>query len=395
MARHLAERDLTLPTAAMTDVDVGVMSSALPAVAVADGVSLMTPHDEAEVRQLLRRTVTPGAIRLAFTREPNYFAAEGLAGAVDRTFVLRAGGRVEGVGRLSTHAAHRNGVVRRIGYLGELRVAPETSNSVRALRDGYALLRAGLDADRVDGCFTSIAADNVRARRVLEHGARLGLPTYTPIAQLVTSLIPVAHRFRGEGRASAQAVVDDGELTDFLERQACEAQLTPTWNEARWAALARHGIGPDDFCVVRQGGCIVGAGAVWDQRAFRQTVISGYSGGLRWARPMVSALAALGLAPCLPLPGEVLRQGSVLGATVNDVSHWATLWNALRAKAVQLGLDWIALARDASDPELPMLRRPLGGREYRTQLYDVRWADMPSWSAAWDAKPFRPEVGLL
>ena len=229
----------------MTDVDVGVMSSALPAVAVADGVSLMTPHDEAEVRQLLRRTVTPGAIRLAFTREPNYFAAEGLAGAVDRTFVLRAGGRVEGVGRLSTHAVHRNGVVRRIGYLGELRVAPETSNSVRALRDGYALLRAGLDADRVDGCFTSIAADNVRARRVLEHGARLGLPTYTPIAQLVTSLIPVAHRFRREGRASAQAVVDDGELTDFLERHACEAQLTPTWNEARWAALARHGINVD------------------------------------------------------------------------------------------------------------------------------------------------------
>src|SRR5690606_34399488 len=39
-----------------------------------DGFALATHEDDADLRALLRRSAMPGAIRVAFTREPSYFA---------------------------------------------------------------------------------------------------------------------------------------------------------------------------------------------------------------------------------------------------------------------------------------------------------------------------------
>jgi hypothetical protein len=149
--------------------------------------------DDGELRALLRRSVIPGAVRVAFTREPDYFAGEGLAGAEDITVVTRRDGRLVGMGRCSVRALHRNGRVRRIGYLSELRVAPGTRGSPRMMREGYAFLADAIPAD-VDGFFTSISVENHRARRVLEHGTRLGLPDYRPLTGLVTFVAPVRRR---------------------------------------------------------------------------------------------------------------------------------------------------------------------------------------------------------
>jgi len=379
MARPLADGELT----------------AVAPATHATGVALATPADEADVRALLRNTVMPGAVRVAFTREPDYFAGEGLAGAVDRTTIIRAAGRADAMGRLSLHTLHRNGAVRRIGYLGELRLAPDVPNAVRRLRDGYAFLRDHFIADGADGCFTSIAADNLRARRVLEHGGRLGLPTYVPIADLETRLAPVRRAPRAKRFDRVDTVVDRDELTAFLEHHARAAHLSPTWDNARWTALAAHGIGPSDFVVVRAHGRMVAAAAVWDQRSFRQTRICGYQGALRWSRPFMNVLARAGLAPSLPAPGTVVRQASVLGATVDHDRHWPTLWSALRAAADPRGIEWLIIARAAGDPQLEALRRAVGGRAYRTRLYAVRWPDAPAFIDSWDSRPFRPEVALL
>lgn len=375
--------------------DAATADAATADVTILDGFALAETRDDAEVRALLRRSVMPGAVHVAFTREPDYFAGEGLAGAVDRTLVHRRDARLDGVARLSTHTLHRNGCARRIGYFGELRVAPDATHSARILRDGFARLREFVQADALDGCFTSIATDNARARRVLECGRRFGLPAYTPLVDLVTLLLPVqGHASTPTRRADVTPATRD-ELADFLDTNAQAAQLTLTWDDARWDALSEHGIGPEHFCVIRDNGRIIAAGAVWDQRAFRQTVVVGYEGALRWSRPFVNVLARAGLAPALPTPGNVLAQGSILGATVSHEAHWPALWHALRADAARRGLQWLLIARDADDAQLAALRATGRAREYRTRLYDVRWSDMPAWPDPWDTRPFRPEVGLL
>ncbi|HWP70163.1 MAG TPA: hypothetical protein VNM36_03640, partial [Gemmatimonadaceae bacterium] len=269
-----------------------------------------------------------------------------------------------------------------------------TRESARMLRDGYELLRESGIANResggaADGFFTSIATDNTRARRVLENGARFGLPTYRPLCDLVTLIAPVVP---SGGHSDSPT---ERELLDFLQHESSRAQLTLAWSAERLHSLSRHGITAADFRVVRQGGRIICAGAVWDQRSFRQTIVDGYSGMLDALRVPFNAVQAILRRPSLPRPGSVLAQGALLGTFVRQPDDWSTLWPALKARAAEMGLSWLSISRDARDPELAVLRRLTRAREYHTTLYEVEWRDGPRWPDAWDHRPFRPEVGLL
>jgi hypothetical protein len=335
----------------------------------------------------MRRSVMPGAVRIAFTREPDYFASDGLAGADDVTVVARRGEAVVGSGRCSIYPLARNGMPARIGYLGLLRVTDSTREAARLIREGYELLGTEVQ-HRADCFFTSIATENARARRVLERGGRLGLPRYDALCELVTIIAPVR---RGPAKVSQHA--DAGELVEFLSRGSRLFHLSLDWDATVLRQLQRHGVDAREFVVVRRQDRIAGAAAIWDQRAFRQTVIDGYDGALATWRPLINvALVMLGRLP-LPAPGSSLAQGALLGATVRDPDDWPELWRQLQAQAADRGLDWLTISREARDPELPVLRRLARGREYRTILYDVTWPG--GRKAIWDSRLFRPEVGLL
>ncbi len=384
---------------------LGALTEASPA---ADGwtLSLARPEDDAGVRALLRRSVIPGGVRVAFTREPSDAAGAGLAGSVDVTLVARRGAAIRALGRCSVQSLHRNGQLQRFGYLSALRVLPGTPSSARLLRDGYAMLAEAATGAAADGFVTAIASDNARARRVLEHGHRFGLPEYRALASLVTLVAPVARGGReqvGRGRSDHERALEhtDGanvsldELTGFLQSHAPRAHLTLSWDAARWASLAAHGVSASNVCVIRRDGRLRAAAAIWDQRAFRQTIIDGYEGATRLWRPAINALQRVRGLPALPAPGSSLAQGALLGVTVPDARDWPALWSALQRRARASALAWLTVARDAGDPQLAALQRLTRARTYSTTLYDVAWRDRRSWRDAWDARGFAPEAGLL
>jgi len=359
-------------------------------------VSRATPGDDAELRALLRRSVIPGSIRVAFTREPSLAAGEGLAGARDTTVVQRQDGAVHGMGKYGVRELNLDGGTTRVGYLGELRVDPEARHAPRVLRDGYAELARAAEAAGEACCFTSIATDNARARRVLEVGPRLGLPAYHPLGHLVTLVAPVSRpRTAATGGARRATTRDELPMSLFLGERARAHHFTLAWDSATWRALERHGVAPTDFHLVEREGRLTAAAAIWDQRAFRQTIIDGYGGLLQLTRPLVNlTLTARGL-PTLPPPGSTLAQAAMLGASADTDAGWGALWTALSRQAWQQGIRWLTLARDANDPELPMLRRLLHAREYHTVLYEVAWPGRPRAAVQWASRPFRPEVALL
>ncbi|HEX6313638.1 MAG TPA: hypothetical protein VFZ73_02220, partial [Gemmatimonadaceae bacterium] len=239
---------------------------------------------------------------------------------------------------------------------------------------------------RADRFFTSIAAENERARRVLERGGRLGLPHYEPLCELVTIIAPVRRvPVTGSER------IDVDELVAFLSTGTRQFHLSLEWSGGLFGDLERHGVVTQDVVVVRRQGTIVAAAAVWDQRAFRQTVIDSYEGAA--LRPLINLALVMRRRPPLPAPGTVLAQAALLGATVRDPGDWPDLWRQLLRHATGRGLEWLTISRDARDPELPVLRRLARGREYRTILYDVTWPG--GRTGVWDRRLFRPEVGLL
>ena len=119
------------------------------------------------------------------------------------------------------------------------------------------------------------------------------------------------------GRAasgSAEPTPDAGELQAFLAEQAPLTHLSLPWTSGAWSALSTHGPGPADFAVVRREGRVVAAAGVWDQRAFRQTVIDGLSGAMGLLRPVGNVLRAWRGLPEVPGPGAVMPLASVLSA---------------------------------------------------------------------------------
>jgi hypothetical protein len=249
----------------------------------------------------------------------------------------------------------------------------------------------------MDGCVTSIATGNAHARRVLECGHRFGLPRYTFLADLVTLVVPAARAPRTASAAPLYAPVrDHDELREFLATRARQHQLSLLWDNRCWEDLRRHGIMESDVCVVRRAGRIVGAAALWDQRAFRQIVIDGYEGALQWARPLLNVAASVTGMLTLPAMGAALPQLPVLGFASAGDAALSELWQALRADATSRNATCITVTRDARDPLLRALQKVRGTRAYHTRLYDVRWRNQPALRSAWrDDVLYAPEVALL
>lgn len=353
--------------------------------------AVATASDEAAIRRLLRENPMRGAITLTFEREPDYFRGTNLAGAEDRTIVAFESERLICMGRCTTRECWVNGRPARTGYLGELRLDHTAQGRFDILRGGYRFFRAQQSSAPADFYFTSLASDNARARQLLER--RLpGLPRYAFLNELTTLLVATAGP-HGTGPPLESATA--AELMEFFNTCGARHHFAAAWTAASFASLATHDLPLDAFGVIRRAGRIVAAGALWDQRAFRQTVIHRYTPALAAARPLLNALAPLLRTPRLPPPGRPLAHAflSPLAIAPEAAALLPEMVGSFLARAAQRGLDYLTLALPSTDARLPELKRRFRCRTYASRLYRVTW---PGEAAAeLDARPVLPDVSLL
>jgi len=208
-----------------------------------------------------------------------------------------------------------------------------------------------------DFYFTSIASDNIPARRFLERSLP-GMPTYEFIGEFVTLLL------------SARAggfVVDTG----IHAAERYRYQLVPCWATEK--------------------------PALWDQRGFKQTVVRGYSRGLALMRPVLNFVAHVCGAPSLPALGETVANAFVchLDAAPDDEGGFVALIAGLRGQAARRGIELLTLGFAANDRRLDWVRRRFRFHEYRSRLYIVRWPDLGGAASELDGRVLAPEVALL
>ena len=125
-------------------------------------MALATPHDDPEVRRLLRENPLPGEIVVGLEREPDSRLAATIEGDVHQTILARerTTGRLAAIASRSVHDAFVNGEPVRLGYLGQLRVAAPFHASYALLDAGFEFCRSLHAAGDAPIYLTSIVSDN-------------------------------------------------------------------------------------------------------------------------------------------------------------------------------------------------------------------------------------------
>ena len=318
------------------------------------------PSDEADLVRLASAAM-PGWARLRYDYAPGYAAAEALKGACEIVVVEDEEGCMAGCGTRATRRLYLDGAPQDVGYLSGLRSFP-------GARRGWGLFRgfraiAELEAAAPNALtFTTILDDNAEARELLTSG-RAGLPKYSPRGRVVTyALAP-----RG-GAEPERASFD--ELEEFYARVSPRKQLFPVFGKA-----LPPGLSADDFFVVRRGGRVAAAGAVWNHGERRRIFVDGYMLRLRVLRPFLNVLFRFSNCPLLPSPGSEFACSYLAYALAenDDPSLFAVLVEA--ARRICRGRN-LVLSLHSHDP-LTRVAAKFGGWRYRSDFLTVEFAGRP------------------
>jgi hypothetical protein len=353
--------------------------------------ALATGADDAGIRHLLASSAVPGRIRIRYEREPSYFDGVATMGTT-QVLVARADEQVVGVACRSIRRMFINGEPADVGYLGQLRVDPQFRGRWLVLR-GFRKLHELHRADPPRGYVTTIIEGNAEAEGVLVRLARGPMPRYRRLDRLVTLALPTAHAGAGKAAAVAAALHT---VVEFLNREGRKRNFFPVYDESSFSDGTTRGFDPKDFVVIERHGELAGVAGVWDQSAYKQSIVDAYDPLTRAARPLYNAAARLMHRATLPKPGTVLRfgYGSFFCVANDDASVARELITQLLAAARARGLDHLLLGFAESDPLLGVARA-FRHVAYPAGIYTVAWDDGTDFHDGLDARPRYLEIASL
>ena len=326
-------------------------------------VSLATPADDAELRELMALTTLPGEITLAMQREPSLFAAGPAMGDVHQVLVSREAGRVVGMAERAERSLYLDGLPALVGYLSGVRVHPEHRGGSSLFR-GFRFLRRLHEGGGARLYLTTIARDNAEARAVLTSG-RAGLPAYHAAGGYVTAAVPVRRAIRPAplpgGTVTEATAADLDELAGFLASEGSRHPFFPVVQRADLVALPDGrlaGMQLSDLVVAGKHGAIAGCLARWDQHTYKQWRLVSYGWRMTLARPLYALLAVAFGWPALPPPGDEVPSvyAALALSSGDDPEIFRALATALVARERVRGGAFVSFGLLESDPRLAVIR---------------------------------------
>ena len=387
MERLAAARALTTPR-------IAVRASA-PATGYS--FALAGRDDDSEIRRLLRDAEFPGDIRIAFEREPDALSAGAQEGGLHQTIVARQG-TIPDITAIATRSVRQrfvNGEEHPVGYLSQLRIAPGYRRHRRLLDAGFDYCRRLHQDDAARVYLASVVADNAAALKLLSRQAP-GWPRFRPVATLTTLAIPVRHGLPAAAPRATHSNEDVQRAIGCLLRNGPRFQFSPVWAADAFDG-STPGLSRAAVRIAERNGHVVGCAALWDQRAFRQVVVRGYSRRLAMSRLLVNATARWTGMPTLPPIGSRLEFGYVshLAVDDDDPDVACALIAAVCDSARLQGLDYVAVGLPADAPMTAAVRTRLCHRAYQSILHVAFWPDGEDIVNRLDGRPYLPELGTL
>jgi hypothetical protein len=360
-------------------------------------------NDDADLRHVLAFTPMPGRIGVSLRREPSWFDAAVVDGFSRQVVACRdqGTGRIFGFGCRSLRELYVNGRPTVVGYLSSLRVLPEYRNRGLIAR-GYAFFRRLHEDGQTPFYLTTIAEGNETALRILTSG-RAGLPAYHLAGRYHTIAIALPRRsgppklFSAATIRSAQ-VADVSAVLDFLTTAGSRRQFFPRYRPEDLLASGGllRGLELSRLLLAERRGRVVGILGAWDQHAYRQQIVHGYSGWMRYVRPVYNQLTWLRGSPGLPRPGQQLR--TLMAAMPLVADDDPVIFSDLLTTMRELcrGGPWthLLLGLHERDPLLAVAL-PFQAACYTSLLFLVCWPDGDAARLALDGRPEYLELGSL
>jgi len=280
---------------------------------------LVRPATDADNLALCALSKVPiaGQISLSLERCPDYFAGARIQNEdVEINLICDRsdGGRIAAVFGTGSRWLYVGGTPRPVRYLSDVRILPDYQ--------GLRLLK--MINNHIVDRETSQPGATVHSVMFSDNDAMLGVirrrqPNgrgrnrylwFHDAGVYRTSAVSLAggerrHDYRYEIRRAAAGDVET--MQRFFEAEAPGKELFPHYRFDRLGEPHYRGLAIQDYFLAFDGGELVGITGTWDQQAFKQTRITGYSGVLRWARPAANALSWAITGFALPPAGTELR----------------------------------------------------------------------------------------
>ncbi|MBM4164695.1 MAG: hypothetical protein FJ222_09695 [Lentisphaerae bacterium] len=343
--------------------------------------TLATAAHEAALRRLAREQAMPGWVRLAFACEPDWVAGHAVLGHLAQTVVaLDDAGAVVGCGVRAVRKVYVNGQIADVGYLCGLRSLPRARRSL-GLAHAYRFLRRIHEGDRRAPVYLSTIIESNRAAQALLASGRASLPAYLDHGRFITSAIPLGRRRAAALSPGGVDIRTGGDvplaaILDFLRDEGPKHQFFPVLERADFGNPHWRDLDPRGFRVALSKGIIIGVTAVWDQSAFRQTVVAGYAPALRVARPLLNAASRIAGRRPLPSPGQRLNYFHAAFTCIrnNDPAIFRALLEHLHAEFRRSPYEYFVIGLHERDP-LRAALRDFSSWDYVSRLYLVCWED--------------------
>ncbi len=361
---------------------------------------LAHPADDAAIRRLLRENPVPGQLALTYEREPSYWDGCSVFGHVCQTLVARSvdSGEVVGLATRSLRTLFVNGEPEEVGYIGGLRV--DQHHRGRWLVPlGFRLFHDLHSDGKATGYLTTIIEGNAEAEGLLVEKARRHYPAYRALDRLLT-LALVIRRPKRFSPATFEVLGGDEvelhEIVAFLQREGRRKQFFPVYGEADFLGERTRGFDPADFVVACQGNAIVGVMGLWDQSAYKQTVVHAYGDKLQRAKALYNAGArVLGARPLTEIGQPIhFAYASFVCVADDDPVIFRGLLHALYNRAAERAYSFVMLGLCGRHPLISTAQQWLH-LPYASTLYTVCWQGDEAWHTGLDGRVPFVEIATL
>ena len=297
-------------------------------------LQLATPEDAPGMLDLLENDPSQGRISLLYTRRPNPLISYMREGDDVIVVVLKNPdpGRIDGMAACAMNTLYLAGKPSKIAYLFGFRIRREALPRIALMPGGYKTFLEMMEARGVQCAYTTILDENLPARRMLEK-RRSSMPVYDyagnfevyTIVPGGTGRLPSGYRFFRAGPE------DETRLLEFIHHEGGRHPFFPYVTKDDLTTGRTTPLLKDFYLLENKNGEIVSAGAVWDQRDYKQYVVNRYRGPYRWLYPISPAFRLFGY-PRLSNPGTILPLFtlSCFAAKNDDPEHFGYFLRGIR-----------------------------------------------------------------